>query len=1036
MLYKHNNSELDNKLFVNPTCEYRGTPFWSWNGELKKDLLVKEIDYMKEMGMGGFHMHSRVGLATPYLSDEFMDCVKTCVDKAKNENMLAWLYDEDRWSSGSAGGKVTENIEYREKLLFITRIPYNDGTLILEEDIAKSTNKLPESKYIFLACYDVICDDNGDLISYKKIDIKVKAKGEKWYAYCEYAVPSSWYNNNTYVDTLNEEAIKKFIEITHERYKEVVGSEFDKTIPAIFSDEPLHRMKKNLEFAKTSYGVVFPYTLDFPKTYKEKYNEDIFDKLPELYLEFADGHVSNFRYKFNDHIAERFAHAFADTIGAWCERNNIMLCGHAMNEPTLSSQNLYVTDCMRLYRGFQLPGVDMLADKREFTTVKQAASASHQYGREGVLSELYGVTNYTFDFRGHKLQGDWQAALGVTVRVHHLFWMSMSGEAKRDYPAPIGYQSPWYKEYKYIEDHFARVNTLMTRGKPIVKIGVIHPIESYWLHYGPNDKTSLICEELDTRFLNITDWLLKSCIDFDFINESLLVDLYKESDNGFVVGEMKYETIIVPYLETIRTTTLNALQKFKNKGGRVIFMGDAPKYLDALENNEPKIFAQKCENITWSKGSLLSALKKEKDIEIKTYNGKDTDQLLYQMRKDGEYINVFICHHEKPSNYDNSGANYYYISFPGKYSITEYDTLTGEIREVEGKYESCKTTFLWRCGDDSSILLRLKEGNIKEKQQENKIKYNLERTKHIVEYSLSEPNVVLLDECKYSFNGGEVQNKDYILHVDDYARKQLGLKYRGGKMVQPWLKPYPKDPKDILDLYYEINSEIEVSSVELALESIEYAEIWFNDEKLDKQVTGYYVDEDAIKKIRLPNIKCGKNTLHVQYKYGEITQIEAMYLLGDFGVKVRGDEITITNLKKDIAYGDICNQGLPFYGGNITYKTEFEGKGHKILVINKYKGAVIKVKLDGKDVGYIAYPPYELDLGYLSDGVHSLEITLFGNRMNTFGTVHITNETLSYCSPAAWRLSGINYNDEYILYKTGILNSPFIFTEIEETKNN
>ena len=62
----------------------------------------------------------------------------------------------------------------------------------------------------------------------------------------------------------------------------------------------------------------------------------------------------------------------------------------------------------------------MLYDSRELNTAKQAQSAVHQYGREGMLSELYGVTGWEFDFRGHKLAGDWQAALGVTVRVHHL----------------------------------------------------------------------------------------------------------------------------------------------------------------------------------------------------------------------------------------------------------------------------------------------------------------------------------------------------------------------------------------------------------------------------------------------------------------------------------------------------------------------------------------------------------------------------------------------------------------------------------------
>ena len=67
----------------------------------------------------------------------------------------------------------------------------------------------------------------------------------------------------------------------------------------------------------------------------------------------------------------------------------------------------------------------MLYDSRELNTAKQAQSAVHQYGREGMLSELYGVTGWEFDFRGHKLAGDWQAALGVTVRVHHLTWTSI-----------------------------------------------------------------------------------------------------------------------------------------------------------------------------------------------------------------------------------------------------------------------------------------------------------------------------------------------------------------------------------------------------------------------------------------------------------------------------------------------------------------------------------------------------------------------------------------------------------------------------------
>lgn len=52
-------------------------------------------------------MHSREGLRTRYLSEEWFAAVKACVEEAQKRGMKAWLYDEDRWPSGAAGGLVT-----------------------------------------------------------------------------------------------------------------------------------------------------------------------------------------------------------------------------------------------------------------------------------------------------------------------------------------------------------------------------------------------------------------------------------------------------------------------------------------------------------------------------------------------------------------------------------------------------------------------------------------------------------------------------------------------------------------------------------------------------------------------------------------------------------------------------------------------------------------------------------------------------------------------------------------------------------------
>ena len=1017
MLYKHSDAaELDMELFKNPSKEYRAAPFWAWNCELDKDVLFRQIEYLKQMGFGGFHMHSRSGLATEYLGKEYMQLVKACCEKAKKEDMLAWLYDEDRWASGAAGGYVTSTVAYRQKYLLFTEKRQ-------EEEVSYQEGYETGKPYL-LGCYDVVLDKDGALESYKKISPDGAAKGIKRYAYIMTSKPTGWFNNQGYVDVMNPKAIDKFIEVTHEAYKRCVGDEFDKTVPAIFTDEPNYAHCSNLPFAQSHDDVTLAWTYDFDKTYKDTYGDDITEKLPELLWNLPDGKMSLARYHYYDHVCERFVSACMDKCGKWCRENEINFTGHVLYEETLSSQSGAVGEAMRTYRSMTIPGIDMLCDGIELNTAKQAQSVKNQFGREGMTSELYGVTNWDFDFRGHKFQGDWQAALGVTVRVPHLAWVSMKGAAKRDYPASINYQSPWYKKYPYVEDHFARLNTVLTRGKPQVKVGVIHPIESFWLLKGPENMSSDIKIKLDSDFERLTKILLTGFVDFDFISESLLPGLCKDVSEKLTVGKMQYETVIVPECITLRKSTVEILEKFKNNGGRVIFIGECPEYIDAQRTDAAKELYGKSETIPFDENIILGKLEKEATCKVYRPDGRRVLNLLSACRKDGKNLWLFIAHCEKSRTPDAENEEKIIIELDGCYNAELYNTITGETETVDYTAKNGKTVINKTIYAYDSILLKLTPCASGENHV-IKQEYDVIKTidfKENLEYQRCEDNVYILDLAEYRLDGGDWQETEEILRIDEKCRKILGFPRADGGGAQPWVLGRD-NIEHFVTLRYEVLCEYAPEKAYIAAENV--AEILVNGRKMSLAEVGYFTDE-AITKYEICGLNKGVNVIEIKLPIGKRTGVECCYLLGDFDVLVRGTKKTVIKPSRTVGFGDISCQGMPFYGGNVSYIARINMPECIMRIrANRFRGAAVGVKIDGKDQKIIAYAPYTLMSGKLAEGEHVVEFTLYGTRVNTFGALHNCGYN-SWIGPNHWYSEGYEFCYEYVLKQTGILASPVI----------
>ena len=104
-------SDLDKLYneFRNPPKKYTAVPFWSWNGTLDPEKISWQVEEMADKGIYGAFMHARAGIdysETPYFSEGWWTAVEATIETGKKAGFFPYLYDEDKWPSGSAGGRT------------------------------------------------------------------------------------------------------------------------------------------------------------------------------------------------------------------------------------------------------------------------------------------------------------------------------------------------------------------------------------------------------------------------------------------------------------------------------------------------------------------------------------------------------------------------------------------------------------------------------------------------------------------------------------------------------------------------------------------------------------------------------------------------------------------------------------------------------------------------------------------------------------------------------------------------------------------
>ncbi|MEY5009909.1 MAG: hypothetical protein RLZZ253_1048 [Verrucomicrobiota bacterium] len=1018
-------------LFQSPSPAFRGKPFWSWNGWLEKERLLWQIDRFHEMGMGGFFMHSRTGLETEYLGKEWFELINACADYASELGMEAWIYDEDRWPSGSAGGLATRDPRLRLQSLRLTLLP----------PLSLDWGKVPNSAHVFEA----------RVVGLEFSESRRLTRGEQpkegFHALVfttETTLPHSFYNGNTYLDTLQAAATTEFLRVTHERYRENCGRRLGTSIRGVFTDEP-HRGMVMCKFVETRQEEApewtTPYTPALFAEFKKRFGYSLEENLPELFLFPAGTRISQVKWHYMELLQQLFLENWAAPVLRWCRRNGLLLTGHVLHEDSLAAQAVPCGSVMRYYEYLDLPGVDVLGlHNRNYCIVKQLSSAARQLGKPWLLSELYGCTGWQLDFAGHKEIGLWQALYGINVRCHHLSWYSMAGEAKRDYPASIFFQSGWFRHYKKVEDFFSRFHVALHSGKPACQLLVLHPVESFWaqIHVGWAKWMESDCPALlgsEARFQQLFEWLSCSSFDFDYADEAILASrgrLEKDRDGNpqLRVGRAVYQAVLVSGLDTLRSSSLELLKAFAGMGGSVLFSGPPPTHLDALPSPAPADLASCTLSVPFEKQPLIEALASHLRIpfKIQSLRTDGESDLRFQLRKDGTTSVLALI------NVSSERAHpHVSISFSGTGFVEEWDCNTGERFHQPAGEESGQLHWKTEIPPLGERIFVIQPESSALPVRTPIPKTTAHPLNGPFRFNLDEPNLCVLDFAEYRLGDSDWAPAAEILQIDEAIRSFLGFPQRSGVMVQPWATRHPllstENPGQTqstrlqLRFAFDIDSRIN-TPIELLIEDPEGVSVRINQIPLILPSDPASRIDPCLKAIPIPEnlLRLGTNQVELDLLFSPKTQLEAVCLAGDFAVFLDGRNAHLDPMPDTLQPGDLTLQGLPFYSGSISYRIPVpDNSGTVWLETGTFGGALASVE-PGDSA--ILWPPYITKI--LLDTSSEIRCRVWLTRRNTFGPLHLRPKNQTHIGPASFRSKGNQFSETYQLFPSGLLTPPIL----------
>lgn len=585
---------MNKRIWENPKkvrdLDQSQTPLWFWNDKLENDELLRQLELKSQVGVTCTIPHARTnmgeGYEGGYLDADWFHKIETVLCYKKEKKEPVWLYDEIDWPAGTCNQSITKDERNREQYLAIEEIFIPAGKVFraqLAELTGKSIYGIKRGDDVSGYAFNIFAVHANTKERYPITDyftylmfgpeFEFSSKDDAIIYIAEVRVQPYEYGGNLQVNYLDDKVTKQFIASTYDQYYEHCGDYFGDTIQCIFNDET--RMAHALAWSR-----------DFSKEFQARKGYNLMEKLYELIVPGIE--AGRIRCDYFDVLAALFQENYFGEIQKWCKDHKIKLFAHLLGEETMFGHARYSGDYLRQYRNIDIAGADHLGKGIGSLNIKYAACGAHSYGKEMTAVEVFAGCGWDMTFEEYIRMITWLYQQGMQIIINHGFFYSDRGARKDDWPPSQFFQWQGWDRMEQGNAMVRRLHYAMTEGMNESEILIYHPIESFWLHYLPDQhfthgffKGAFIEDEeavnIDRESQLLLNALSGENLDFDLLHKDAL-DNFRVEEGKIVncLNGQRFSILLLPMCEVLPIKAAKLAQEFAEAGGSIIALEKLP----------------------------------------------------------------------------------------------------------------------------------------------------------------------------------------------------------------------------------------------------------------------------------------------------------------------------------------------------------------------------------------------------------------------------------------------------------------------------